>query len=291
MLHSLRTLAIRAADVAAARDWYAALTGTAAYFDQPFYVGFELGGYELGIQPLPGVATPLWGVDDIDAALARVVEGGGEVLEAVRDVGDGIRVCAFRDPFGNVLGFIDNPNFRVPSVEATVVADRPVRLAAPRGHLAPVEVHHEVRVPGPAARAFADWTDADRMSRWLGVSVEIELRIGGPYELRFMADAPAGSQGSEHCRVLSFLPGRMVSFTWNAPPQHAHTRPRHTWVVVQFTEEADHTVVSLTHTGWPAEGWDATGTPRAGSPWPATHAYFEAAWGRMLAGYAHHRSA
>jgi len=26
-------------------------------------------------------------------------------------VGEGIRVCAVRDPFGNRLGFIENPHF------------------------------------------------------------------------------------------------------------------------------------------------------------------------------------
>jgi len=291
MLHSLRTLAIRSADVAAARDWYAAFTGTKAYFDQPFYVGFELGGYELGIQPTPGVATALWGVDDIHAALERAVAAGAEVTTPIRDVGDNILVCAFRDPFGNVVGLIDNPNFKVPSAKATVVADSPASIAAADGALAPVGIHHHTVVPGTPAEAFADWTASDRMTAWLGVETHIELRIGGPYELLFMADAPAGNQGSERCRVLSFLPGQMVSFTWNAPPHHPHTRLRHTWVVLQFTATADGTRVDLHHTGWPAEGWDDGGAAVENSPWAETLAYFEVAWGRMLAAYTAHRTA
>ena len=290
MLHSLRTLALRASDVAAARDWYAAFTGTRAYFDQPFYVGFDLGGYELGIQPAPGVATALWGVDDIVAALARAVAAGAEVTTPVRDVGDGIRVCAFRDPFGNELGLIDNPHFRVPSVGATVVVDRPARLAAADGALASVDIHHAVEVPVPPAEVFADWTDANRMQAWLGTTVRIELRIGGPYEILFVADAPEGERGSEGCRVLSYLPDQMVSFTWNAPPHHPATRSKHTWVVLQLIAVDGGTRVELHHTGWPAGGWTDAGDPVPESPWPTTRAYFATAWQRLLGAYGAYRA-
>jgi uncharacterized protein YndB with AHSA1/START domain len=286
MLHSIRTLALRSADVAAARDWCARFAGTKAYFDEPFYVGFDLGGYELGIQPAPGAPTALWGVYDLDGALAKVVELGGEVVTPIRDVGDGIRVCAFRDPFGNDVGLIDNPHFRVPSAQATVVVDQPAQLAAPDGVLAPVDIHHSVVVPAPVAEVYADWTNSERMSGWLGIPTVIDLCIGGAYELHFMADAPAGSRGSDHCKVLSFLPGAMVSFTWNAPPHHQHTRLKHTWVVLLFTATEGGTRIDLHHTGWPQMGWTGNGTPLADSPWPDTHTYFDQAWGRMLQGYA-----
>lgn len=285
-MHSLRTHALRADDVGAARDWYAALTGVSAYFDQPFYVGFELGGYELGIQPLPGVASALWGVDDIEAALARAVELGAEVVTPVRDVGDDILVCSFTDPFGNHVGFVYNPNFAVPSVGATVVADAPATMAAAGGALAPVEIHHHVEVLAPRDSVFADWTDSARMTAWLGRTARVALHIGGPYELLFLEDAPAGHQGSELCRVLSFLPGRMLSFTWNAPPEHPATRLRHTWVVLQFTETATGCRIDLHHTGWPQEGFTADGAPTEDSPWPATFDYFNTAWGRLLSLYA-----
>lgn len=87
-------------------------------------------------------------------------------------------------------------------------------------------------------------------------------------------------------RVLSLLPGRMLSMTWNAPPEQPRTRPHHTWVVVWFRDTADGTEVALHHTGWPAAGWGPDGAPVAGSPWPETHAYFAQAWPRLLGAFA-----
>lgn len=115
MLLGLRTAIYPAPDLARARDWYAGLLGVPPYFDQPFYVGFSVGGFELGLIPdgTPGVdgAEPLWGVADIEAAFARLLELGATELSAVTPVGEGIRVAAVRDPFGNRLGLIENPHF------------------------------------------------------------------------------------------------------------------------------------------------------------------------------------
>lgn len=115
MLLGLRTAIYPAPDLPAARDWYAAALGIAPYFDQPFYVGFSVGGFELGLVPdaVPGVdgAQPLWGVENIEAAFARLLELGASELSPVTPVGDGICVAAVRDPFGNRLGLIENPHF------------------------------------------------------------------------------------------------------------------------------------------------------------------------------------
>jgi predicted enzyme related to lactoylglutathione lyase len=115
MLLGLRTVIYPVSDLAAAKAWYASLVGHGPYFDQAFYVGFEVGGFELGLLPDGDASTsgpqPLWGVADASAALARAVELGAKLLDPVQDVGDGIRVCAVRDPFGNRVGFIENPNF------------------------------------------------------------------------------------------------------------------------------------------------------------------------------------
>ena len=117
MLQGLRTAIYPVGDLAAAKTWYSKVTGHAPYFDQPFYVGFNVGGFELGLVPdgAPGTAGPqaLWGVANATESLARLVELGAEVLDAVQDVGDGIRVAAVRDPFGNRLGIIENPHFKL----------------------------------------------------------------------------------------------------------------------------------------------------------------------------------
>ncbi len=111
--------------LAAARDWYAAALDYPPYFDEPFYVGFDVSGYELGLMPVraapaspePDGATVYWGVEDADAAVERLVAHGASAFEAVQDVGEGIRLGTVLDPFGNVLGVIYNPHFRLPSAE------------------------------------------------------------------------------------------------------------------------------------------------------------------------------
>jgi predicted O-methyltransferase YrrM/catechol 2,3-dioxygenase-like lactoylglutathione lyase family enzyme len=139
-LHGLRTVVFHVPELAAARDWYAGVLGFPPYFDQPFYVGFDVGGFELGLVPeevlledpgledpgpedpgreIPGQDIPrggggtaYWGVTEIEAAVARLLELGASLHEEVTDVGGGIRVAALRDPFGNLLGVIENPEFR-----------------------------------------------------------------------------------------------------------------------------------------------------------------------------------
>ena len=115
MLLGLRTAIYPAPDLPRAKRWYTDVLGQQPYFDEPFYVGFAVGGFELGLLPdgKPGVdgARPLWGVSDIEAVHARLLAHGATALEPVTDVGGGIRVAAVRDPFGNRLGLIQNPHF------------------------------------------------------------------------------------------------------------------------------------------------------------------------------------
>ncbi len=111
----LRTAIYPAPDLAAAKAWYSQVLGQAPYFDEPFYVGFNVGGFELGLLPdaTPGTTgpQPLWGVADANAALERLLALGAQPLEAVAEVGGGIKVAAVVDPFGNRLGLIENPLF------------------------------------------------------------------------------------------------------------------------------------------------------------------------------------
>ena len=120
MILGLRTVIYPVPDLAVAKQWYTELLGQAPYFDQPFYVGFAVGGFELGLLPdgQPGTAGPqaLWGVDDIESTFARLLALGAAVLDPVAEVGEGIKVAAVRDPFGNRLGLIENPLFDVGAV-------------------------------------------------------------------------------------------------------------------------------------------------------------------------------
>lgn len=110
-------------NLAQATAWYQAALEQAPYFDEPFYVGFNVGGYELGLVPLESEARPAgpagpttyWGVPDAETAYVRLLELGAQPHEAIHDVGSGILLGAVLDPFGNMLGIIQNPHFALPA--------------------------------------------------------------------------------------------------------------------------------------------------------------------------------
>lgn len=117
MLLGLRTAIYHTPDLEQAKAWFTEVSGVKPYFDEPFYVGFNVGGYELGLLPdaETGTAVAYWGVADADAAFARLLELGAAELSAVKDVGEGIKVAIVRDPFGNAFGIIENPHFSLPA--------------------------------------------------------------------------------------------------------------------------------------------------------------------------------
>ncbi len=118
MVLGLRTAIYHVPDLSQAKAWYAAVFGVQPYFDEPFYAGFNIGGYELGLNPDtslcapgPGGAVAFWGVEDIEASLRHFVDRGAIVKAPIQDVGGGIKVATVADPFGNFIGLIENPNF------------------------------------------------------------------------------------------------------------------------------------------------------------------------------------
>lgn len=120
MLQGLRTVIYGVSDIARAKAWYSQALGSAPYFDEPFYVGFNVGGYELGLnpnaQPISAESAGVvayWGVEDIEAEFKRLLSLGGKAHSSVQDVGDGIQVATLLDPFGNIFGLIHNPHFKV----------------------------------------------------------------------------------------------------------------------------------------------------------------------------------
>ena len=74
-IKGLGTVIYPVTDLARAKAWYTAAFGQAPYFDEAFYVGFEIAGYELGLHPEPADKTgstggvAYWRVDDIAAAV------------------------------------------------------------------------------------------------------------------------------------------------------------------------------------------------------------------------------
>lgn len=119
MFEGLRTVIYAVGDLRKAREWYSQALSKEPYFAEPFYVGFNVGGYELGLDPDINGVTPgsnaiaYWGVADARAAHARLMSLGAREHRPIKDVGEGILVGSVVDPFGNVLGVIQNPHFKL----------------------------------------------------------------------------------------------------------------------------------------------------------------------------------
>jgi predicted enzyme related to lactoylglutathione lyase len=117
----LRTVIYHAPDLVKTKEWYAKVLGIEPYFDQPFYVGFNVGGYELGLDPdassTPGGkrgAIAYWGVSNAEEAFQGLISLGAKERSVPQEVGEGIRVATVFDPFGNIFGIIENPHFKLP---------------------------------------------------------------------------------------------------------------------------------------------------------------------------------
>ena len=116
MFLGLRTTIYPAPNLAKAKEWYTAILEIKPYFDQPYYVGFDVGGFELGLIPdkTPGQEGSIvyWGVDDIHETWDKLLDLGATAHENVEHVGGEIFVAAVVDPFGNLFGIIQNPHFK-----------------------------------------------------------------------------------------------------------------------------------------------------------------------------------
>ncbi len=127
MMQGLRTVIYRVPDLPRAKAWYSKAFGVQPYFDEPFYVGFNVGGYELGLDPDvsgsapgPGGSVAYWGVADVAAAVTHVVGVGATIVAPIQDVGGDIRVATVADPFGNLVGLIENPHFAAAGQASTL---------------------------------------------------------------------------------------------------------------------------------------------------------------------------
>lgn len=113
MFKKLRTVIYHVDDINKAKQWYTQVTGIQPYFDEPFYVGFDINGFELGLDPDNSKVTKgnsseaYWAVDNIRDVVAKLVELGGTVHVDVHNVGGPIEVALVNDPFGNTIGLIE----------------------------------------------------------------------------------------------------------------------------------------------------------------------------------------
>ena len=116
----LRTVIYKVNDLNKAIEWYTNVFKTEPYFNEPFYVGFNIGGYELGIMPIEGPKSETadnvlayWGVEDINAEYNRIIQLGATEHEIPTNYGGELMVASVIDPWGNVVGLIYNPAFKL----------------------------------------------------------------------------------------------------------------------------------------------------------------------------------
>jgi uncharacterized protein YndB with AHSA1/START domain len=152
---------------------------------------------------------------------------------------------------------------------------RPVGAKLEGGVMDPADLADlvkEIEVDASMEEVWAAWTTAEGARTFFAPQAKIEAQPGGPYELYFALDLPAGLRGSEGCQVLAADPPRHLVFTWNFPPSLPGIRHERTQVRVVLSPVApQRTRVRLVHSGW-----------RRGEEWQKGHAYFEGAWGLVM---------
>jgi len=110
-VNTLQSIVYPVRDLDAAKAIHTALLGTEPHTDRPFYVGFNVGGIEIGLDPHGHekgltVPVPYIRVADLDAALTEVQEAGATLAGEPQDVGGGTRIATVTDADGNSLGLI-----------------------------------------------------------------------------------------------------------------------------------------------------------------------------------------
>jgi predicted enzyme related to lactoylglutathione lyase len=113
MFKKLRTVIYHVKDIKAAKEWYIQATGIQPYLDETFYVGFDINGFELGLDPdnsdiISGNQTiSYWAVDNTEKAGNHLTSIGGKLIQPKTNVGGTIYVAVIEDPFGNHIGLIE----------------------------------------------------------------------------------------------------------------------------------------------------------------------------------------
>ena len=130
----------------------------------------------------------------------------------------------------------------------------------------------DVTIPAPVADVWNAWTTDEGVRSFFSPNTRVMLAPGCPFEIYFLMDRPYGQRGSEDCHILSYIPEKMLSFEWNAPPDFGPLRDIRTIVVIFFESVSpNETRLIFHHTGW-----------GKGENWDKLYEYFDRAWGYVL---------
>jgi uncharacterized protein YndB with AHSA1/START domain len=134
-------------------------------------------------------------------------------------------------------------------------------------------IDKEVRVKAPLDAVWQAWTTTEGIKSFFAPDAHVEARVDGPFEIYFNPLAQPGMKGADGMRFLALQDRKMLTFTWNAPPHLPEARAQRTYVTVRLKPIGDNeTHVTLHHGGW-----------GDGGQWDQAYAYFDKAWGNVLA--------
>ncbi|NAY93342.1 hypothetical protein GTQ34_15635 [Muricauda sp. JGD-17] len=121
----------------------------------------------------------------------------------------------------------------------------------------------------PSDLAFSMFTESKHLEKWLTAKADVELKVGGKYELFWEPNIPENNS-TLGCKILAFEKPHYITFEWRGPTQYKHfmnnVRPL-TQVTVLIREKSDETKVTLIHSGW-----------RRSKEWEEAEQYFANAW-------------
>ena len=134
------------------------------------------------------------------------------------------------------------------------------------------QIFKDVVVKAPVEAVFKSWSTSEGIASFFAPEAKVEPRSGGAFEVYINPYAAPGMKGADDMKVMAYQENRMISFTWNAPPNLPEVRAQRTLVIVRTQPVAEGTRVTLTHVGW-----------GDGGQWDQTYNYFDKAWGNVLA--------
>ena len=145
-------------------------------------------------------------------------------------------------------------------------------IAAPLAQAAERSIDKEIVLAATPEQAWQAWTTREGITSFFAPDAKVEPRVGGAFEVYINPYAEPGLKGADDMRFLALQAPRMLSFTWNAPPNLPEARQQRTFVVVRIHPVNEReTRVTLHHTGW-----------GDGGEWDKAYAYFDRAWGNVL---------
>ena len=136
----------------------------------------------------------------------------------------------------------------------------------------------EIVLNAPVEKVWKAWTTKEGIKSFFAPDCDIDLRVLGKYDILFNPSAPVGLRGAENNLILAIQEGKLLSFTWDAPPIFPNIRKQRTSVVIRLTQlDANKTKLSLTQSGW-----------GDGEEWNKVYDYFVIAWGEIVLPFLKH---